>query len=135
MSLPSVAKVPKKDLAVQINMRVNLINYWVDVWTGRVLCLSQAPDSAANAQHHKEAHGMCPVIEKGKTGKLIPVFLVYLRLSYYLAARTYPPDRKTNRVSSYMDEVFGIIIDLDLERAPLPVFVRYSPAHFSRSPP
>lgn len=65
----SVAAVHKKDLAVQGKYGVNLINYWVDVKDGRVLCLSQAPNSAAMLNTHKEAHGMMPVsIEKVKQG-------------------------------------------------------------------
>lgn len=50
----------QKDLAVQSKYGVNLINYWVDEKAGRVVCLSQAKDSAAIVATHKEAHGLLP---------------------------------------------------------------------------
>lgn len=57
----AVAEVHKKDLAVQKKYGVNLINYWVDEKNGVVMCLAQAPDSAALINTHKEAHGLIPV--------------------------------------------------------------------------
>ncbi len=55
-----VAGAHKKDLAVQDKYNVNFINYWVDVKSGTVVCLSQAPDSSAVIATHKEAHGLLP---------------------------------------------------------------------------
>ncbi len=55
-----VAAAHQKDLAVQDKHDVNFINYWVDVKSGTVVCLSQAPDSAAVIATHKEAHGLIP---------------------------------------------------------------------------
>jgi hypothetical protein len=51
----------QKDLAVQQKYGVNFINYWVDEKDGRVVCLSQAPDSTAVIKTHTEAHGLIPV--------------------------------------------------------------------------
>jgi len=45
---------------VQDKYNVNFINYWVDVKSGTVVCLSQAPDSSAVIATHKEAHGLLP---------------------------------------------------------------------------
>jgi hypothetical protein len=55
-----VAAAHQKDLAVQEKHGVNFINYWVNEKTGTVLCLSQAPDSTAVIETHKEAHGLVP---------------------------------------------------------------------------
>jgi hypothetical protein len=65
-----VAAAHQKDLAVQKKYGVNFINYWVDEKDGRVVCLSQAPDSTAVVNTHKEAHGLLPVsVEKVKQGQ------------------------------------------------------------------
>jgi hypothetical protein len=65
-----VAAAHQKDLAVQQKYGVNFINYWVNEKEGRVVCLSQAPDSAAVVKTHKEAHGLIPVsVEKVKQGE------------------------------------------------------------------
>jgi hypothetical protein len=56
----AVAEAHKKDLEVQKKYGVNFINYWVDVKTGTVFCLSEAPDSESIIQTHKEAHGLVP---------------------------------------------------------------------------
>jgi hypothetical protein len=56
----AVAAAHQKDLAVQNKYGVNFINYWVDVKDGKVFCLSEAPDSNAVIQTHKEAHGLLP---------------------------------------------------------------------------
>ena len=53
-----VAAAHEKDLAVQKNYAVNFINYWVDEKQGVVMCLSEAPDSSAVKNAHKEAHGL-----------------------------------------------------------------------------
>jgi hypothetical protein len=57
----AVAAAHQKDLAVQQKYGVNFINYWVDEKSGTVICLSQAPDSAAVVNTHREAHGLLPV--------------------------------------------------------------------------
>jgi Protein of unknown function (DUF4242) len=57
----AVAAAHQKDLAVEQKYGVNFINYWVDEKSGTVLCLSQAPDSTAVVNTHREAHGLIPV--------------------------------------------------------------------------
>jgi hypothetical protein len=57
----AVAAAHQKDLAVEHKYGVNFINYWVDEKNGTVMCLSQAPDSTAVINTHKEAHGLIPV--------------------------------------------------------------------------
>jgi len=60
VSAKDVAGAHQKDLATQQKYGVNIINYWLDEKDGRVVCLSQAPDSNAIIQNHKEAHGLIP---------------------------------------------------------------------------
>jgi hypothetical protein len=66
----AVAAAHQKDLAVQQKYGVNFINYWVDEKSGTVICLSQAPDSTAIINTHREAHGLLPVsvvkVEQGQ---------------------------------------------------------------------
>ena len=65
-----VAAAHKKDLAVQKKYGVNFINYWVDEKEGTVMCLSQAKDSSAIINTHKEAHGLIPAyVLKVKQGE------------------------------------------------------------------
>ena len=60
----------QKDLAIQHKHGVNFINYWVDEKGGIVMCLSQAKDSTAVIETHKEAHGLVPAtILKVKQGE------------------------------------------------------------------
>jgi hypothetical protein len=61
VSAADVAGAHQKDLAVQGKYGVNLINYWVDLKKGTVMCLAQAPDSAALINTHKQAHGLLPL--------------------------------------------------------------------------
>ncbi|MDO3625074.1 DUF4242 domain-containing protein [Mucilaginibacter sp. BT774] len=65
-----VAAAHQKDLAVEKKYGVNFINYWVNEKDGVVVCFSQAPDSNAIVQTHKEAHGLVPDhIEQVKQGQ------------------------------------------------------------------
>jgi uncharacterized protein Usg len=65
-----VAAAHQKDLAVEKKYGVNFINYWVNEKDGVVVCFSQAPDSNAIVQTHKEAHGLVPdYIEQVKEGQ------------------------------------------------------------------
>jgi len=65
-----VAGAHQKDLAVQKKYGANFVNYWVDEKDGIVMCLVQAPDSAALVNAHKEAHGLLPVsVMKVKQGQ------------------------------------------------------------------
>jgi hypothetical protein len=64
-----VAGAHEKDLAVQGKYGVNFINYWVDEKLGKVVCLSEAPDSLAVIKTHTEAHGLVPAsVERVKQG-------------------------------------------------------------------
>jgi len=70
VTFEAVAGAHQKDLATQQKYGVSFINYWVDEKDGRVVCLSQAPDSSAVINTHKEAHGLVPVsVEKVKQGQ------------------------------------------------------------------
>jgi len=66
----AVAGAHEKDLKVEKKYGVNFINYWVDTDNGTIFCLSQAPDSNAIIQTHKEAHGLLPAyvlpVEQGQ---------------------------------------------------------------------
>jgi hypothetical protein len=65
-----VAAAHQKDLAVQKKYGVNLINYWVNEKEGVVICLAEAPDSAALIKTHQEAHGLIPkYVEEVKQGQ------------------------------------------------------------------
>ncbi|MFT3702038.1 MAG: DUF4242 domain-containing protein [Agriterribacter sp.] len=66
----AVADAHKKDLAVQGKYGVNFINYWVDEKAGVVMCLSEAKNSQAVIDTHKEAHGLIPAkVEQVKQGE------------------------------------------------------------------
>jgi len=58
VSASDVAGAHKKDLEVQGQYGVNYLRYWVDEGGGKVFCLVDAPDAAAAARVHKEAHGL-----------------------------------------------------------------------------
>jgi hypothetical protein len=65
-----VAAAHQKDLAVEQKYGVNFINYWVNEKSGIVVCFSQAPDSLAIINTHREAHGLIPdSIMRVKQGK------------------------------------------------------------------
>jgi hypothetical protein len=69
VSANDVVKAHEKDLAVQSKYDVNFINYWLDSERGTVFCLSEAPDSLAVINTHKEAHGLIPAkVERVKQG-------------------------------------------------------------------
>ena len=70
VTVKDVAGAHEKDLAVEKKYDVNFINYWVDEKNGVVMCLSQAKDSNAVIQTHKEAHGLLPAyVLKVKEGE------------------------------------------------------------------
>ena len=46
------------DVATQAKYGVNYRHYWVDEEAGKVFCLVDAPDRAAAALVHREAHGL-----------------------------------------------------------------------------
>jgi hypothetical protein len=70
VTVADVAAAHAKDLAVEKKYGANFINYWLDEKTGTIFCLSQAPDSSAIINTHKEAHGLLPdYILKVKQGE------------------------------------------------------------------
>jgi hypothetical protein len=56
----AVADAHTKDLAVQGKYDVNFIDYWVDIKSGTVVCLSEADNEKSIVSTHKEAHGLLP---------------------------------------------------------------------------
>jgi hypothetical protein len=65
-----VAGAHEKDLATQAKYDVSFVNYWVDEKSGTVVCLSEAPNSMAVINTHKEAHGLVPdQVHKVKQGE------------------------------------------------------------------
>jgi hypothetical protein len=47
----------QRDLAVQGKYGVRYLKYWYDPVTGKVFCLSEAPNREAAMAVHREAHG------------------------------------------------------------------------------
>lgn len=56
----AVAEAHAKDLAVEEQMDVNFVNYWVDTFDGTVLCLSEADSADQVVETHRRAHGLIP---------------------------------------------------------------------------
>jgi Protein of unknown function (DUF4242) len=48
----------QQDLAVQARFGVRFIRYWYDERTGKVFCLSEAPDAEAVSTAHRNSHGL-----------------------------------------------------------------------------
>jgi hypothetical protein len=58
LTAEAVAKAHGQDLATQSKHKVRFIDYWFDEETGRVFCLSEAPNAAAPEHCHRDAHGL-----------------------------------------------------------------------------
>jgi hypothetical protein len=56
----AVAEAHQKDLAVESQLGVHFLNYWVDEVNGNVLCLSEASSPDAVRETHRRAHGLLP---------------------------------------------------------------------------
>jgi len=54
----AVAGAHLKDLEIGGKYRVNYKKYWVDLETGTIFCLVEAPNREAAVQVHREAHGL-----------------------------------------------------------------------------
>jgi hypothetical protein len=54
----AVTAAHHQDLAVQARYGVRFIRYWYDEATGKVFCLSEAPDREAITAAHRAAHGL-----------------------------------------------------------------------------
>jgi hypothetical protein len=58
VTVEDVAGAHAADLATQGAHGVEYKKYWVDEKAGRIFCLVEAPDAAAAAAVHREAHGL-----------------------------------------------------------------------------
>ena len=58
VGLDDVAQAHQADLQVQGAHAVDYQRYWVDEEHGKIFCLVEAPDAAAAADVHREAHGL-----------------------------------------------------------------------------
>lgn len=58
VTLDDVATAHLADLRVQKRYDVSYLRYWVNQSDGRIFCLVEAPDAAAAAAVHREAHGL-----------------------------------------------------------------------------
>ncbi len=48
----------RQDLEVQARYGVRFVRYWYDEKTGKVFCLSEAPNADAVVEVHRHAHGL-----------------------------------------------------------------------------
>jgi hypothetical protein len=58
LTAEAVAGAHERDLEVQQKYGVKYLKYWFDEGTGKVFCLVEAPNKAAAAAVHREAHGL-----------------------------------------------------------------------------
>ncbi|MBV9952481.1 MAG: DUF4242 domain-containing protein [Acidimicrobiia bacterium] len=58
LTADAVAGAHQRDLEVQEGHGVRYLRYWFDEGSGKVFCLVDAPDAAAAAAVHQEAHGL-----------------------------------------------------------------------------
>jgi hypothetical protein len=58
VGLDDVAQAHQADLKAQGAHDVDYQRYWVDEEHGKIFCLVEAPDAAAAADVHREAHGL-----------------------------------------------------------------------------
>ena len=60
LTAAALAEAHAKDLAAQGKHGVRYLRYWYDEATGKVFCLSEAPNAKATIAVHREAHGNVP---------------------------------------------------------------------------
>jgi len=58
VGIDDVTQAHQADLTVQGAHSVDYQRYWVDEKNGKIFCLVEAPDAAAAAEVHREAHGL-----------------------------------------------------------------------------
>ena len=58
LTAEAIAAAHQRDLEVQEKHGVTFLTYWYDEVTGKVFCLSEAPDIHAANAVHREAHGV-----------------------------------------------------------------------------
>lgn len=54
----AVAEAHLADLRIQDEHGVRYVNYWFDAEAHTIFCLVEAPDAAAAATVHRDAHGL-----------------------------------------------------------------------------
>jgi hypothetical protein len=57
LTMGDLAAMHARDLAAQSAYGVRFLKYWYDPATGRVFCLSEAPNKDAVLAVHRDAHG------------------------------------------------------------------------------
>jgi hypothetical protein len=58
LTAEAVTAAHQQDLATQDHYGVRFVRYWYDERTGKVFCLSEAPNAEAVAEVHRHAHGL-----------------------------------------------------------------------------
>ena len=58
LTADAVTAAHQQDLAVQARYGVRFVRYWYDERTGKVFCLSEAPNADAVAEVHRHSHGL-----------------------------------------------------------------------------
>jgi hypothetical protein len=58
LTADAVAAAHEADLQAQAQFGVRFLRYWFDEKTGKVFCLSEAPNAEAVANVHRAAHGL-----------------------------------------------------------------------------
>ena len=58
LTADGAAAAHQQDVAVQARYGVRFIRYWYDERTGKVFCLSEAPNPEAISAVHRAAHGI-----------------------------------------------------------------------------
>jgi Protein of unknown function (DUF4242) len=60
MEWAEMVQLHERDLTIQNKHDVRFTRCWYDAGSGRVFCLSEAPNVEAHLAAHKEAHGAMP---------------------------------------------------------------------------
>jgi hypothetical protein len=58
LSADAVTAAHQQDLAVQAQFGVRFIRYWYDETSGKIFCLSEAPNREAVMDAHRASHGL-----------------------------------------------------------------------------
>jgi hypothetical protein len=58
LSTDAITAAHQQDLAVQARFGVRFLRYWYDETTGKIFCLSEAPDGEAIASAHRAGYGL-----------------------------------------------------------------------------
>jgi hypothetical protein len=58
LTADAAAVAHQRDLEVQARYGVRFVRYWYDEKTGKVFCLSEAPNAEAVAEVHRHSHGL-----------------------------------------------------------------------------